>query len=48
MKYALHTNDTLGENVMTLTTFISGLVIWNVVAVLAVWLFITLFNRIKA
>jgi len=46
--YALHTTTNLGENVMTLTTFVTGLVIWNVVALLAVWLFATLFNKIKA
>lgn len=48
MYYGLHTTTDLGENIMTLTTFISGLVIWNVVALLAVWLFATLFNKIKA
>jgi len=47
MYYALHTATDLGENVMTLTTLVSGLVIWNVVAFLAVGLFTTLFNRIK-
>lgn len=48
MHYALHTTTNLGENVMTLTTFISGLVIWNVLALLAVGLFVALFNRINA
>ena len=47
MYYGLHTVTDLGENVMTLTTLISGLVIWNALAVLAVVLFSTLFNRIK-
>ncbi|MDO8593712.1 MAG: DUF5676 family membrane protein [bacterium] len=46
--YAFHTTTSLGEDVMTLTTFISGLVIWNIVAFLAVGLFAGLFNRIKA
>lgn len=46
--YALHLNASLGENVMTLTTFLSGLVIWNIIAWLAVGLFSVLFNRIKA
>jgi hypothetical protein len=32
--YALHLNISMSENVLTLTTFISGLVIWNVVGVL--------------
>ncbi len=48
MYYAFHTTTDLGKDVLTLTTFVSGLVIWNVVALLAVWLFATLFNKIKA
>ena len=47
MQYALHMNVSMGENVTTLTTFISGLVIWNVVAFLAGWLFALLHNNIK-
>jgi hypothetical protein len=47
MQYALHMNVSMGVNVMTLTTFISGLVIWNVVALLAAWLFAFLHNKIK-
>lgn len=46
--YALHMSTSFGENVMTLTTFISGLVIWNVLAWLAVVLFAALFNRIRS
>ena len=45
--YALHMTTTFGENVMTLTTFISGLVIWNGIAWLAVRLFAYLFTRIN-
>ena len=45
--YALHMTTTFGGNVMTLTTFVSGLVIWNIIAWLAVTLFAVLFNRIK-
>lgn len=45
--YALHMSASSGENVMTLTTFISGLLIWNALAWFAVGLFATLFNRIK-
>lgn len=48
MQYALHTTVNVGENVMTFTTFISGLVIWNVIALLAVGLFAYLFNKINA
>lgn len=47
MRYALHMNVSLGENVITFATFISGLLIWNVVALLAVWLFAFLFNKLK-
>ena len=46
--YGLHTTTTLGEDVMTLTTFVMGLVIWNVIALLAVGLFAFLFNRMNA
>lgn len=48
MRYAFHMNY-FGEyqNVLTFGTFVSGLVIWNVIAVLAVWLFAALWNRIK-
>ena len=46
MLYALHTNVNFGENVMTITTFVSGLIIWNIIAVLAVWLFAYLYTAI--
>ena len=45
--YALHMATSFGENVMTWTTFVSGLVIWNVIAWLAVSLFAYLFNRTR-
>ena len=32
--YALHMNISMGENIVTLTTFISGLVIWNAIGFL--------------
>jgi len=44
--YALHMTADFGTNVMTLTTFVSGLVIWNAIALLAVSLFAFLFNHI--
>jgi len=47
MRYGLHMGIDMGQNVLTLGTFISGLVIWNVVALLAVWLFVVLFNAVK-
>lgn len=45
--YALHMTADFGADVMTLTTFVSGLVIWNAIALLAVSLFAALFNRIR-
>lgn len=48
MLYALHTTTNLGDNIMTTTTFIYGLVIWNIIAYLVVSLFAYLYNRIKA
>ncbi|MFA6050829.1 MAG: DUF5676 family membrane protein [Candidatus Paceibacterota bacterium] len=47
MMYAFHNTMPMGQNVMTGTTFVSGLVIWNVAALFAVWLFTALFNGIK-
>ncbi|MDO8492402.1 MAG: DUF5676 family membrane protein [bacterium] len=47
MMYALHMRAPAFENVLTFGTFISGLIIWNVVVLLAVWLFVALFNGIK-
>ena len=47
MMYALHTNLNMGGNIMTLGTFLSGLVIWNIIAFLGVWLFAALFNSIE-
>lgn len=47
MEYALHTRADIGTNEMTLTTFITGLIIWNIVAVLAVWLYGVLSNYFK-
>lgn len=47
MEYALHTTNDMGQNVITLGTFLLGLLIWNVVAVVAVWLFAALFNSFK-
>lgn len=47
MKYALHTAVDTGTNVLTFGTFISGLIIWNIVALFFIWLFAILFNTIK-
>ena len=45
MEYALHTRVDTGTNVMTLTTFIAGLIIWNILAIVATWLYATLNNH---
>lgn len=47
MRYGLHTDIDMGQNILTLGTFISGLVIWNIITLLAIWLFVFLFNKIK-
>ena len=47
MQYALHMNASLGESVITFATFIYGLLIWNVAALLAVSLFAFVFHKIK-
>jgi len=47
MTYGLHTRMMLGDNLVTLNTFISGLIIWNIIGLLGVWLFAALFNGIK-
>ncbi len=47
MRYGLHMGIDMGQSILTFGTFISGLVIWNVIALLAVWLFAYFFNTIK-
>lgn len=47
-EYALHIDLNLGENVMTPWTFVAGLVIWNIAALLGTGLFVVLFNGIKS
>ncbi len=47
MQYALHMSATSGERIVNLTTFFSGLVIWNLIALFTVWLFAFLFTKIK-
>lgn len=47
MMYGLHMDIDMGRNVATFGMFLSGLVIWNVITYLAVWLFATLYNSIK-
>ncbi len=47
MRYALHSDIAYKSDYFGFGYFISGLIIWNVVVVLGVWLFATLFNNIK-
>ncbi|MBI2626398.1 MAG: hypothetical protein HYW69_02275 [Candidatus Nealsonbacteria bacterium] len=47
MRYGLHMGIDMGQNILTIGTFISGLIIWNVITLLSVWLFAYLFNKIK-
>ncbi len=47
MRYGLHMGIDMGRNILTGGTFISGLIIWNIIALAAVWLFAVLFNLIK-
>jgi hypothetical protein len=47
MRYGLHMGLDMGRNILTFGTFLSGIVIWNIIALLAVWLFAALYNDIK-
>lgn len=47
MLYAMHIDILVGESIMTIITFITGLIIWNIIAFLTVGLFAALFNKIK-
>lgn len=49
MEYALHVRGlSLGEDVISVTTFVSGLIIWNVLAFAGVWLWQYLVKYFKA
>ena len=47
MQYSLHSKITFQSDFFGLGYFISGLIVWNIVAVVSAWLFVVLFNRIK-
>lgn len=47
MRYAMHADVALTSNYFGIGYFISGLVIWNVIALFGAWLFAVLFNKIK-
>ena len=46
-RYAMHMDWNVASGYFGFGYFISGLIIWNVVALLGVWLFALLFNKIK-
>jgi hypothetical protein len=45
--YGLHMMVPMGANALTLTTFISGLLIWNIIVCIGLWLFAALYNTFK-
>ena len=47
IKYAIHANVALTSDYFSWGYFIGGLIIWNIVALVLVWLFVSLFNAIK-
>lgn len=47
MRYAMHEDVNYVSNYFGFGYFISGLIIWNVEAILGAWLFAWLFNTIK-
>lgn len=47
MRYSLHADVSFKSDFFSLGYFISGLIIWNIVAAAGVWLFAVLFNKIK-
>lgn len=44
--YGLHVQPSPVESVMTVGTFVSGLIVWNVVAALAVYLFSLVWKKV--
>lgn len=47
MMYGLHTKMMVGQNIFSVGTFVWGLIIWNIIAIIAFGLFATLYNSIK-
>lgn len=47
MRYSLHSDITYKSDYFSFGYFVSGLIIWNIVTVLGVWLFAALYNQIK-
>jgi len=47
MRFSLHADVSFKSDFLSFGYFVLGLVIWNIVTILAVWLFAALFNKIK-
>lgn len=47
MEYALHTAIDMGQAIVSFTNFITGLVIWDLLAALGLALFVFVYNSIK-
>lgn len=47
VQYGLHMKTSFDSNFFSIGYFISGLLVWNIVAIASVWLFAILFNKIK-
>ena len=47
MKYSLHADVSFKSDFFGFGYFISGLIIWNIVAIIGAWIFAVLFNKIK-
>ncbi len=47
MRYGLHMGIDTGRNILTFGTFVSGLIIWNIIAIAAVAIFVFLYTNIK-
>lgn len=47
MRYVLHADVAFGQDYISIGYFFSGLIIWNILAALGLWLFAALFNGIK-
>lgn len=47
MRYAMHMDWQVPAGYFGIGDFFSGLIIWNIAALLGVWLFAVLFNAVK-
>lgn len=47
MKYALHAEASFGQSYLNVTSFITGLLVWDIITIVGLWLFAVLFNKIR-